>query len=132
MKRLGRLFFDLLALAGSIIAIAFGVVAITGTIPNWTHISSDNNVIQAGWDARDVLREVHPEAFWMGVVALAMGSIAAITSLIGIIMVFRAKSHLKLTIFSWVFFWIAVGLASYAMHRFLNIDPKDVYTAAGK
>lgn len=129
MKRIGRLIFDIIGLGLAIFAIVMGIIAISGHIPSSVKDALDTS--KAEWNGRETLMDVYPKAFWMGVAALGMGAIAAVAAIIAIIMVFKADSHLKLTVFVWVFAWIASGLAGYVVYQIWNIDPKDVL-AAGK
>lgn len=127
MKRIGRLLFDVAGLALAAFAIVMGLIAVTGHIPS--SIKDSINTANAAWAGRETLMDVYPTAFWMGVVALAMGAIAAISSAIGIVMLFKSDSHVKLTIFAWVFAWIAAGLAGYVVYQIWNIDPQDIIDA---
>lgn len=127
MKRIGRLIFDLIGLALALFAIVMGIIAVSGHIP--ASVRDTIDTATASWDSKDVLKDVYPAAFWMGVVSLALGTIAALGAVIAIIMIFRSKSHLKLTVMVWVFAWIASGIAGYVVYQIWKIDAHDLVNA---
>lgn len=123
MKRLGRLFFDVLGLGFAVAAIIMGLVAITGHVPAWDKVADD---VKATWESKNVLREIEPHAFWMGVAAIAVGGLAGILSIIAILMVFSSKSHTGLTMAIFVLAIIAAGLAAYTIYKYHNISKGDI------
>lgn len=129
MRKIGRLLFDLIGLALALFALVMGIIAVSGHIP--TSFKDAMNTTQASWDAKDVLKEAYPKAFWMGVAALALGAIATITAVISIIMVFRKSSHMSWTAFTWVIAWIASILAGYVVYQIWNMDVDHVKHALG-
>lgn len=129
MRRIGRLVFDLIGLALALFALIMGVIAVSGHIP--TSIKDAVETGKSSWAAKDVLKEVYPKAFWMGVAALSLGALATITAVISIVMVFRKDSHMSWTVFTWVIAWIASGLAGYVVYQIWNMDVDHVKHVLG-
>jgi len=113
MKRLGRLFFDLIALALGAAAIVMGFIALLGDVPA---LKDAPDAAKSAANNLNLLREVKGDVpYYLSIISIALGALASFFAVIGIILVFKSGSHKGITTFAFLVAIIAIAMAVYVI-----------------